>query len=281
MKTRVLLIMLAAVALLAACKRRDSASDSAMSITDSVLNKAKLVKTVDLSFKVKNVKQTGEAIASLTDKFDGMVMHHQMESSTLQTERVHLNNDSLMLVSAFNTTADMKVKIPSEKLEGFINQVSHMGIYINSSKMDIEDKTLDYLSTKLKENNRSEFVSLQKKGRVIVKHPEDIISLKDDMVDKQISNLKTDYAVSYSTVTLNFYQSNTILKEIIANDDPSAYNIPMFQRMGLAFASGWSIFIDVIVGLTNLWVFILAGVSIWLGVRYYRKKSRLINHPVA
>lgn len=281
MKTRVLLIMLTAVVLLAACKRRDATSDSAMAITDSVLNKTKLVKTVDVSFKVKNVKQTGEAIALLTDKFNGMVMHHQMQSSTMQTERVHLNNDSLMLVSAFNTTADMTVKIPSEKLENFINQVSHMSIYINSSKMDIEDKTFDYLSTALKENNRLEFVSQQKKGRVIEKHPEDIISLKDDIVNKQISNLETDYAASYSTVTLNFYQSNTILKEIIANDDPSAYNIPMFQRIGLAFASGWSIFVDLIVGLTNLWVFILAGVSIWLGVRYYRKKSRLINHPVA
>src|ERR1700761_8595077 len=266
MKTRMLLIMLAGIALLAACKGKSyrASADSDMSAADSVLNKAKLVKTADVSFKVKNVNQTGEAIAALTDKFDGMIMHHHMQSSAIQSERIHLSNDSLMLVSSYNTTADMSVKIPSEKLEDFINQVNRMGIYINSSKVDIEDHTLDYLSSKLKADNRRELVAQQKSGKVALKHSDDILAVKDDIVDKQISNLKTDIDVKYSTINLSFYQSDTILKEIIANDDPSAYNIPVSQRIGLAFASGWAIFIDIIIGLINLWMFIIVALGVWL-----------------
>jgi hypothetical protein len=281
MKPKMLLIMLPAIALLAACKGKhySASADSAMSTTDSILNKAKLVKTADVSFKVKNVRQTGEVIALLTDKFDGMVMHHHMQSSAIQNERVHLSNDSVMLVSSFNTTADMSVKIPSEKLEDFINQVNHMGIYINSSKMDIEDRSLDYLSSKLKADNRKELVAQQKSGKVTLKHPEEILAVKDDIVDKQISNLKTDIEVKYSTINLSFYQSDTILKEIIANDDPSAYNIPELQRIGLAFASGWAVFMDMAIGLINLWMFILAGLGIWAAYRFYTKrKARLANH---
>ena len=283
MKTRVLLVVVAAIALFAACKGKgySSSTDSAKVDADSMLNKPKLVKTVDINFKVKNVRQAGDAIAVLVDKFDGLVTHHQMQSTTERSERIHLNNDSLMLVSAFNTTANMTVKIPSDKLEDFVNQVNHMGIYINSSKMDVDDRTFDYLSAELKENNRNEFVNQQQKAEKITsKRAEELLKVKDDIVDKQVTNLKTDYDVKYSTVTLSFYQSDTILKEIVANDDPSAYDIPLSKRMGLAFATGWAAFMDVLVVLINFWVFVPIGLCVWLGYRYYRKRMRLADRPL-
>jgi len=280
MKTRMLPIILGALALLAACKGK-SVSSSADSTSTDELKKEKLVKTADISFKVKDARQTGEAIALLTDKFDGMVMHHQMQSSVKESEKVHLANDSIMLVSAFNSTADMTVKIPSEKLEDFVNQVGHMSLYVNSSKMDIEDRTLDYLSAKLKANNRKELVKDQKSGRITLKHPDEILTVKDDIIDKQISNLKTDEQVAYSTITLNFYQNDTILKEIMANADPSAYNIPVMQQVRLSFTSGWIIFMDIVVAMINLWVFVLAGVMIWVAYKLYRKRSRGTNIPSA
>ena len=246
-----------------------------------MLNKPKLVKTVDINFKVKNVRQAGDAIAVLVDKFDGLVTHHQMQSTTERSERIHLNNDSLMLVSAFNTTANMTVKIPSDKLEDFVNQVNHMGIYINSSKMDVDDRTFDYLSAELKENNRNEFVNQQQKAEKITsKRAEELLKVKDDIVDKQVTNLKTEYDVKFSTVTLSFYQSDTILKEIVANDDPSAYDISLSKRMGLAFATGWAAFMDVLVVLINFWVFVPIGLCVWLGYRYYRKRMRLADRPL-
>jgi hypothetical protein len=99
--------------------------------------------------------------------------------------------------------------------------------------------------------------------------------LKDDLIDQQISNRKIDDAVKYSVVSLNFYQSNTILKEIVANDDPSAYNISFFKRLGLAFSNGWYIFKEVILMLINVWVFVAAGIIIWLVLRVYRKRMLL------
>jgi len=274
MKTRGLLVVVAAIALFVACKGKSTSSlaDSA-EIAGLELHKSKLVKTIDINFKVKNVRQTGEVIALLVDKYEGMVMHHNIQSTTDKSERIHLSNDSLMLVSAFNTTANMAVKIPSDKLEEFVNQVNHMGVYINSSKMDIDDRTFDYLSTELKENNRHEFVDQQQTAsKVTPKRAEEILKVKDDIVDKQVSNLKTDLDVKFSTVTLSFYQSDTILKEIVANDDPSAYNIPLSKRITLAFATGWAAFMDVLVVLINLWVFVPIGLCAWLAYRYYKKK---------
>jgi len=293
MKTKMLLILLAAVALLAACKGKSSKdyevvnndkrsnADYSTAEADSTKVESKLVKTAVINFKVKDVRQTGENIVTLTTQYGGMVMHHQVQSSASSTRDVHISNDSIMRIAAFNTTGEMTVRIPSDKLEDFMTKVSKMGIYVNISRMDIDDRSLDYLSEQLKLRDRQELVSQQKSGKIRIKNPTDVLLLKDDMTDQKINNLRTDQAVKFSVISLSFYQSDTISKETIANDDPSAYNIPLFQRLALAFENGWAIFVDVVVGLVNLWMFILAGLAIWRIVIYYRKRMPLQNKPAA
>jgi hypothetical protein len=293
MKTRILLILPLAIALLAACKGKASkdyevvnndkrgTADYTTAEADSTKVESKLVKTAEINFKVKDVRQTGENIASLTTQYGGMVMHHQVQSSAGSTRDVHISNDSTMRIAAFNTTGEMTVRVPSNKLEDFMTKVSKMGVYVNVSRMDIDDRSLDYLSEQLKLKDRQELVSQQKSGKIRIKNPTDVLLLKDDMVDQKISNLRTDQAVKFSVISLNFYQSDTISKETVANDDPSAYNIPLFQRLALAFQNGWAIFVDMVVGLVNLWMFILAGLAIWRMVVYYRKKMPLHNKPAA
>ncbi|SDS31006.1 protein of unknown function [Mucilaginibacter mallensis] len=284
MKNRSLVMMLTGIVLLGACKNKSSyesaeTADSARmedKIADTTLM-AKLVKTADIRFKVKNVQQTGENISALATKYNGMVMHHNMTSTDEQTHDVRLSDDSIMRISAFNTSADMTVKIPTEKLDEFLTTVSHMGIHVNESKMDIEDKSLDYLAEKLKLKNRQEFIAQQKQGKIIVKDPNKVMDLKDDMVDEQIGNKRIDDEVKYSVISMSFYQSNTISKEIIVNDDTSTYNLPFFSQLGMAIQNGWFIFSEVIIGLVNVWAFVLCGIAIWLGIRYYNKRKA---HPI-
>lgn len=281
MKTRIF-IAVAAIALFAACKGRNgsyevvnngnsSSADTASSSADTVAV-AKLVKTADMSFKVKNVQQTGDSISHLTAKFNGMVTHHEMGSTIERSQDIRLSNDSVMRVVAFNTTADMTVKVPSEKLEDFMSNVSRMGIYVTSRKMDIEDKSLDYLAAKLKLKSRREMVAQQKAGKIKIKDPAAVLWLKDDMIDGQINNQKIDEAVNYSVVSLKFYQSNTIYKERIANDDPSVYKMPFGNRLLLAFSNGWFLFTELILGFANLWMLILLGIGAWVGFKTYKRK---------
>jgi hypothetical protein len=274
------LIPLAGLAFLCACKGKsgsyevvnNSSSADTVSKADTASG-PKLVKTAGIHFKVKNVQQTAEHITALTTSINGMVIHHQMGSTAERSQDIRISNDSVMRVTAFNTTAEMTVKIPSTRLDDFLNQVGHLGIYVNDRSMDITDKSLDYLSAQLKLKNRAELVSQQKKGKIVIKKPEDVLNLKDDMIDQQIGNRQIDDAVKNSIVTLSFYQSNTINKEVIANDDPSAYNLPFFRRLGMAIENGWGIFVDVIIGMANLWVFILAGIGVWVLIRNYRGKK--------
>ena len=283
MKTKFLIALLAGVALFCACKGKhggyevvnNGVSSSADSVKmDSVsTDKPKLVKTAGIRFKVKNVQQTGEHITALTTGINGVVIHHGMGSTADRTEDVRISDDSIMRATSFNTTAEMTVKIPSDKLETFMDDVSHMGIYVNYRQMDITDKSLDYLSSQLKLKSRMELVSQQKQRKVIIKNPEHVLNLKDDMIDQQIGNRQIDDEVKNSVVTMSFFQSNTINKEVVANDDPSAYNLPFFNRLGMAFENGWGLFVNMIIGMANIWVFILVGVATWIIVRHYKRRA--------
>jgi hypothetical protein len=234
----------------------------------------KLVKTADMRFKVKNVQQTSEQIIILTKNFRGIIIHHHVGSSEQRSMDIRKSDDSVVRIAAFNTTADITVRIPSDKLEDFMNQVAHMSIYLNSRRMDISNKSLDYLSARLKLQNRSELISQQKKGRIIIKNPASVLLLKDDMVDQQIANRQIDDQVKNSIVTLSFYQSNTIYKQTIPNDDPSAYNLPFFKRLGGAIDNGWIIFEELLLGIANLWVLIISGLGAWVVIRYCKSKKQ-------
>jgi len=299
MKTRILIVLVAAFGLLAACKEKSSKDYEALNkstryndsekMADSAREFAKtsmpapekLVKTASINFKVKDVSKTGADVANLTKQYGGMVMHHQTQSTAGSTRNVHISNDSIMRIASFNTTGEMTVRVPSEKLEDFMTTISHMGIHVNVSNMDIDDESFDYLSNQLKLKDREDFLARQKAGTIKIKNPANVLALTDDMVDQRIANLRTDAAVKFSVVSLSFYQSDTITKETVVNDDPSAYNIPFGQRISLALANGWSIFVDVLIGLTNIWMFILTGVVAWRVFVYYRKRTHTVSKPAA
>jgi hypothetical protein len=284
MKTKIL-IPLAGLALFCACGgagRYDSA-DSASTVlkkekstataTDSLKNQPKQVKTANIRFKVKSVQETGERIAALTTSLNGTVTHHFINSTTSDSVKIQKSNDSLLRITVLNTTAEMTVKIPPAKIEDFVNQVTHMGILIDNLKMDINDKSLEYLSTQLKLKNQKELIDNQKNGTGSPKDPDNLLAFKNNMIDQRISNLKTDDSVKSSTVTLNFYESSVINKETIANADLRAYNLPVTTQLGISFANGWQAFVQIIIFLANLWVLLPLGLCTWLLLRYNKRKK--------
>jgi hypothetical protein len=284
MKAKILMMMLAG-ALLAACKgsgnyeSMDNVADT-VATADVNLIEPKLVKTAGINLKVKNVQQSSEKITSLTNQYKGMVMSHSVNSNINSTSDTPVSEDSVMRVSAFYTSAQMKVKVPSVKLDEYLDSVAKLGVYVSTRSMDIEDKSLDYLSAKMKLNSRKDMVDQQKKGKIIIKDPSAVLNLRDDLVDGQIYNRQIDDAVKYSVVNLSFYQSNTIFKEIIANDDPSSYNLPFFKRVGLALSNGWHIFKEALLVLANVWVFLLVGVILWQVIIFYRRKRSTVLNTI-
>lgn len=281
MKTKIICLGICFALFLAGCSGRksnyeiaNSTADSARmdAKTDTALSAPKLVKTANMNFKVKNVQHACEDISALTASYKGMVMHHAMQSAVQRSYNNPISHDSVMHVSSYNTTADMTVRIPSEKMDEFMNAIGKTAIYINTRNMDIEDKTLDYLASNLKVQSRSEIIAKQKTNNIKIKNAESVMALKDDLIDQKINNRRIDYETKYSTISLSFYQTNTIAKEIVVNDDPASFRVPFFAQLGNSIVNGWAGFNDVIIFLANLWVlFVLAAIA-WYGYFMYKRK---------
>lgn len=272
------LIMLAGIVLFAACKSSTDYS-AADSLEQFQNDSAKIVKTADMRIKVKNVQLVAEQITKLVDECGGTVVHHTMQSNIVDRHDVMLSNDSVKKLTVYNTTADVVIKIPALIMEPFMDSLNHLGIYVDERKMDIEDRTLNYLSEKLKAQNRQYSVAARGKIKLSQGGADSILALKDDIVDRKISNLKTNDEVKYSTMALNLYQNNTVNTEVVANDDLSNYNSSIFTRTGLALSKGWFFFSEAVIGILHLWAFILAGAGVWVGIRMYKRKRKL-SKPV-
>ncbi len=278
-----MIIGLASIILFAACKGKthgayevlnnnsSGASDSAK--VDSLSRStSKLIKKASLNFKVKNVEQTGKAINKLVIQNKGMVMHYHVGANTERSEDIKLSDDSILRVSSMNVNADMEVKVPKDSLIEFIDKVTALSVYVNNRTMDVTDKTLTYMEAQLKLKSRAELVAQQKTGKVIIKDPTNVLALKDEMVEQQINNRTIEDEVNYSTVSLSFFQSNKINKEVIANDDPAAYHLSFFKQFALAFENGWRLLINLFLGIVNLWAIILLGIGLATGFVYLKRK---------
>ncbi|MES2279328.1 MAG: DUF4349 domain-containing protein [Bacteroidota bacterium] len=277
MKTKTLMALLAGSTLLAACKGSGSRTDASSADSATIIDSVKLVKTADMRIKVNNVQKVAGQISKLTHDCGGMVVHHDMQSHVTDKRDITLANDSIKKLTVYNTSADLTLKIPTEYVELFMDSLNQMGLFVDERKMDVEDRTLDYLSQKLKVQNREASVKLRSKIKLTQRGADSILQLKDDVVDRKVGNLRTNDAAKFSTLSLTLYQNNAVSTEIVASDDLSNYNNPLSTRLGMAISNGWNFFSQMIIGLVNLWAFIVAGLLIWGGVVWYRRKKAAIR----
>ncbi|MGY3213246.1 DUF4349 domain-containing protein [Mucilaginibacter sp. HD30] len=264
-----LFVMLAGIAMLAACK----GSETEIAL-DSLMQDTMLVKTADMRLKVKNVQHAAEKISTLVAAKEGMVMHHNMKSEIVSSREIKLSDDSVKKLTVFNANADMTVKIPSRFIEAFMDSVNHLSTYVDTRSMDIEDRTIDHVAEILKTENREKSVKLREKIKPTTHEGTDsILRVEDNIVDRQINNLRTEQAANYSTVTLNLYENNIVKAEVLPNEDLSAYSLPLFKRIGLALTAGWFYFTELGIGVLHLWPFIIAIGAGTFAILAYRKKK--------
>lgn len=241
--------------------------------TDTLLTE-KIIKTADMRFRVKDVQQTKEKLSSAIKAEGGTVAEFSIQSNVQKTEKVRYSTDSLLELTAYRTDGYITAKVPSDKLDEFTNKIAGMAVFIDQQSMKLDDQSIAYLANQLKNRNRVEAVAqLNKHASKKSNNVETSLLLKDDYVDKKIENLIIDNKVKYSNITLNFYQDNTVKRIVVENDNLSDYRPGFFKRLLLSIDSGWTIFKEFLLILTNLWVLFALGTAGYLIFKYYRRKK--------
>ncbi|MGO4875895.1 DUF4349 domain-containing protein [Pedobacter psychrotolerans] len=253
------------------------AKESIMAV-DSVATVAepKIIKTADMRFRVKNVQNIKEQLSQTIKAQGGTVAEFSIESIIQETQKVKQSVDSLKEITSYRTEGYLVANVPAEKLDDFTNTVAKMAVFVDNQSLKLDDQSLAYLGNRMKAGNRIEAANQMNKvaGRKSTS-VETSLNIKDDYVDKKLQNLSIDNRVRYSTITLQFYQDNTIKTTVVANDDIYDYKPAFGNRLWMGIINGWTIFKELIIGLANIWALILTGVAIFFLIRYFIRKDKI------
>lgn len=244
-------------------------------VTDSTATE-KIVKTADMRFRVKDVQKTKEQLSKTIKAEGGTVAEFSIESIIQETDKVKQSTDSLKEITSYRTQGYLVAKVPSDKLDDFTNAIAKMAVFVDNQSMKMDDQSMAYLSNKLKAQNRID--AIEKINKVASKKSANVESslfIKDDYVDKRIENMQIDSRVKFSTITLNFYQDNTVKTMVVANDNLYDYRPSFMNRLWLGIINGWTIFKEIIIAISNLWMLILVGIATFLAIRHLIRKERL------
>jgi hypothetical protein len=242
---------------------------------DTVIVK-KIIKTADMRFRVKDVQFTKERLSSVVKAEGGSIAEFNVQSSIQETEKAKYSTDSLLELTSYRTEGSVVAKVPSDKLDEFTNKIAKLAVFIDSQSMKAEDQGARYLSNELKNKNKVEaVVQFRKHATRKNNNVATALTIKDNFVDNEIENLLLDTQVKFSTITLNFYQDNTVTQVVVGNDNLSDYRPDFFKRLGLSFINGWVIFKEFLLVITNLWIWILISVTGYYIFKYYRRKKTL------
>lgn len=249
-----------------------TASEMASTSADTVTSK--IIKTADMRFRVKDVQSTKEKLSAAIRAEGGTLTEFNLESIVRREEKVKYSADSLLQLTSFTREGTVVAQVPSAQLDEFTDKVVKLAAFVDRQSLKLDDQSLQYLSNNLKNQNKAAAVAQMnanaaKKGKDIATTQ----NIKDAAVDARINNMGIDKALKYSTITLSFYQDNTVSRFVVENDELSDFRPAFWSRMVLNIVNGWSIFMEFILLIANLWVWVLLGIAGYFLYRHLKRRA--------
>jgi hypothetical protein len=167
-----------------------------------------------------------------------------------------------------NLNYHQTIRVPAEKFDALIQGLEKLAVKVESKDINTRDVTEEFidLETRLKTKKELEtrYLEILKQARSV----EDVLS-----VEREIGNVRSEIEsmegrlnyiknkVSFSTLNVNYYQ--------IINSD-----FGFGSKWIASLSNGWENLLSFLIGIMNLWPFILLiSGGIWFFIRW-RKRSK-------
>ena len=292
--TKIVLTLLA-LGLVVACKEsvaeesadysENVATDSTSVISSSaaVENKnsnRKFVRTADVKFKVRNVAKSTYAIEDATTKFGGFVTYTHLQSNIHSEDRTKVSQDSTLVTTKYKVDNNITIRVPNTKMDTVIKTIAKQIHFLDYRIIKADDVSLQMLSNELaqKRSNSSEkrlenaIDSKGKKLKDITDAEENLDEKKERKDNSIIQNLSLNDQVDFSTITLNIYQDESILQEMIANEKSViSYRPNIGLQLLDSLKTGWFMLEGIISFIVLIWPILLFGFLGYFGYKKFKK----------
>ncbi|GAA3955453.1 hypothetical protein GCM10022209_61270 [Chitinophaga oryziterrae] len=221
---------------------------------------------------MNNVFRAASTLEHIVTSIDGVIVESTMQNDFGVSKEIPYSADSLKRIQLYSPTANLTLRVPAAKLDSVVESLTAMASFIDYRTLKSQDKTLDYLSNALK-NNEQGNVEETTPPVVTKKKPLDIIAYEDrkkeNIIDRKIVNMAILDDVNYATFSVQLFQSQLADVQVIVNPD-RAIRAGFGTELLTALRNGVDIFKNVLLFILQLWPFLLLLAGGWFG---YRKLS--------
>jgi hypothetical protein len=235
------------------------------------------IRKADLKFKVDNVLNSSKKIEDIVTGYGGYISSSELTSDKNYTQSTQINKDSILEQTFYTTTNHISLRVPNQKLDTVLRQISDLALFIDCRTLRSDDVKMKLFSNKLAENRYKNYNAKlkQKAGKVTTKQSqvlsteENILAKQTSADEKRIESYELADQVNYSTINLEAYQAQTVMKQLLAvQERVEPYQPSFFSRLGDSFLNGFKILKEFVLGLVNIWGVLLILTAVGFGIKW-------------
>lgn len=223
---------------------------------DGVAIERKLIKEGTLEYKVDNLRTARAQLLKAITKWNG-----------------YIGNESEYNVSDRNSTTII-IRVPAAHFDSLLAAATLGIAHFDRKDILVKDVTEEYVDVEARLNTKKD---IEKRYLVLLNKANTVSEILE--VEKELGVLRTDIEsiegrlnvlknqVFYSTLTITMYE---------AVSAPTYF----WDKIATGFVNGWDYLLSFIIGLVNLWPFLLIGAGAYWGIRRW-KSARKIQRNVA
>ncbi|MFN8288101.1 MAG: DUF4349 domain-containing protein [Chitinophagales bacterium] len=216
---------------------------------------AKIIKTANLQFQVKDVDKSHEQIAALLKKYNA-----------------YFANDNKTM-SSYQIDDNLTIRVAPENFDALIAELMKESIYTNSKSITADDVTSQFVDLqarlKTKKEVEQRYLALLKEAHKV----SDILEVEQQLgqIREEIEAMEGQFKllndqINYSTISVNMYE------KLAYTPEPES---GFFSDIQEAFVRGWRGLGEFFVGLVRVWPFLLiASVAVFFVVRKIRQRRK-------
>ena len=252
-------------------------SDSISSAATMQMKDKQFIKTAAVNMEVKDVYEATIALEKKTTELGGFVTSSNLKSNVIEQDTYTTSDSEAMLIKKYQTENTIQVRIPTEHLGLFLQNINDQKLFLNSRTIDATDVTasMKYAELESKRNaNTEKNISDLKAGK-------DKVTLSDYNKSEgnlqQYSNLTMADQLKYSTVDVYLKEPQLRIAEIpVINSKniDNQYKYNFFYDAKNAVVEGFYLIQKIVIGLIRIWpILLIAGLIFY----FVRKRKPIVT----
>lgn len=240
------------------------------------------IRTADVKFRVDNVAKATSRIEALTTQNGGFVTYTKLDSQIDNKETVAISADSLLETTHYTVSNTMTLRVPNSRLDTTLQAITSLSNYLDIREIKSDDVALQRLAAdqarrRIAAHDQRLRRAIDGRGRKLgetTQAEESRLNGQRESDEAQINDLSLADQVQYSTVTLNLYQRQTMLRAMLPTTDVRTYEPGFFTQAADALAAGADVLEGFVLFLLKGWGVLVFGLLAYgllkLTVRWWK-----------